>query len=131
MSGLVFPDRASLAATADDQLDAPFFSRLPIEIRRLIYIESWRTSGGGELRQHVTRKNDQWLHVACITDPHAEDIRMTNYANAGFGSVEKATWLQRLSTEWCIHWACEEAHLARRDVQRSSFLPVLLSCKRM
>lgn len=125
------PDRAALAMTADAQIDSPFFTLLPAEIRQLIYIEFWRNDGVGSLRQHITEREGRLTRVPCITDPLATDLRYTKFNNSDPGSDERSVWLHRLTTNWTLHWACEEAHLSRHAAPRSSFLPVLLSCKRM
>jgi hypothetical protein len=125
------PDRTVFAATADSQIDSPFFTLLPPEIRQLIYVEFWRNDGPGSLRQHITWKKGCLTRVPCVTDPLAKDVRYTEFNNSDPGSDERSAWLCRLLTSWALHWACEEAHLARTTVPKSSFLPVLLSCKRM
>ncbi|KAK0643383.1 hypothetical protein B0T16DRAFT_333823 [Cercophora newfieldiana] len=127
----ISPDRDAFAATANSQIDSPFFARLPPEIRELIYIEFWRNDGVGSLRQHILWRDGRPTRVPCVTDPLAKDIRFTKFNNADPGSYERSAWHHRLTTSWSLHWACEEAHLARVDIPKSSFLPVLLSCKRM
>ncbi|KAK1752318.1 hypothetical protein QBC47DRAFT_390262 [Echria macrotheca] len=152
------PDHEAILATADAQAQSPFFSLLPAELRQLIYIETWRDpAGDGTLRQHITRRrpiesgNDTnssrssgLAHAACITDPAALDLRYFKFQRADPGSLEKAAWLQRLKTDWSLHWACEEAlidrtavarELSARDARKQKhatpFLPVLTTCKRM
>jgi hypothetical protein len=128
---VVSPDHAAFAATANGQINSPFFTLLPPEIRQLIYIEFWRNDRPGSLRQHITWKNGLVIRVPCITDPLAKDVRYTRLKNSVLGSDERSVWSHRLSTKWALHWTCEEAHLARTTAPKSSFLPVLLSCKRM
>ncbi|KAK1834192.1 hypothetical protein QBC39DRAFT_431957 [Podospora conica] len=132
------------------QPDSPFFTRLPYEIRQQIYLDCFRASS---LRQHILLLNNgHFTHTPCLTDPSSPDIRYTNFRNAPLASLERATWLQRLKTDWCLHWACGgfsgsfrssrggtkqffemvEAMLDKTtgpQQQRPTFLPVLLTCK--
>ncbi|KAK5657825.1 hypothetical protein OQA88_2898 [Cercophora sp. LCS_1] len=142
-------DHANFHASAHAQEHSLFFTLLPAEIRDLIYIEFWRASSRtGTLRQHVFRRPDleqtpgaprssHWAHAPCVTNPAGDDVRYTGFRNANPGSLERASWLQRLKTEWCLHWACEEADFAMLAEsgdsvpQRSLFMPVLTTCKRM
>ncbi|KAK0750906.1 hypothetical protein B0T18DRAFT_443528 [Schizothecium vesticola] len=126
---------------ASDQAASPFFTRLPYEIRQQIYLECWRASGlpsscsDGRLRQHIVMREDgHFTHTPCITNPHDRDARYAGFRNAPLASLERATWLQRLKTEWCLHWACEEAMLDKTVTpgphpRPSTILPVLLTCK--
>jgi len=125
---------SQLASTADEQLSSPFFTRLPLEVRNMIYAEFWRTSG---LRQHVTTDPDapssapiKFIHTPCLIRPEEPDVRYTNYKASGGGPY--GPWKQRLRSEWTIHWPCQEA-LERQQSSRtwSPFLPVLSTCKRL
>jgi len=148
------PNRNEFTATADAQGSSSLFTLLPAEIRQLIYTECWRISGNGSLRQHITTRNDAidvnphtraiyklaWTHAPCITNPDLPDVRYQSFQNANPGTLDRAAWMQRLKTEWCLHWACEEADIAMLRAsggnglpvpQTSSFLTILRTCKRM
>ncbi|KAH8880295.1 hypothetical protein GQ53DRAFT_670239 [Thozetella sp. PMI_491] len=122
------PDRVALAQSASPQDQSDLFSRLPSEIRQMIYIEMWRTAGS--LSQHVMRKrhSTELTHVACTTDPGAEDVRYIMFQCSS--GLKRQPWEARCKSEWCLHWACEEASEEQPQLW-SPFLPVLLASKRM
>lgn len=134
------PSAASppLEAPPSYQSASPFFTRLPYEIRQQIYLDCFRASGlpsshpSSDLRQHILLREDgRFTHTPCITSPSSPDVRYAGFRNAPLASLERATWLQRLKTEWCLHWACEEAMLdhGHPRPRPSTFLPLLLTCK--
>lgn len=127
-----------LEAPPSYQSASPFFTRLPYEIRQQIYLDCFRASGlpsshpSSQLRQHILLREDgHFTHTPCITSPSSPDVRYAGFRNAPLASLERATWLQRLKTEWCLHWACEEAMLdhSHPRPRPSTFLPLLLTCK--
>lgn len=132
-----------LEAPPSYQSASPFFTRLPYEIRQQIYLDCFRASGlpsshpSSGLRQHILLRSDgHFTHTPCITSPTSPDIRYAGFRNAPLASLERATWLQRLKTEWCLHWACEEAMLDKTITlgphshpRPSTILPLLLTCK--
>ena len=126
---------AELAESAHDQFESAFFGKLPHEIRRQIYEELWRATGTSH---HVFHHGGRLRRCACITDHEAADERDDLVEN--FRREKSLTYKtyfsdaalhRQLSSAWTKHWKCEE-HLARRGPDnRSPFLPVLTTCKRM
>lgn len=157
-------DTSSSHCFADPQFPSPFFTVLPAEIRNLIYAEFWKLYSA---RQHIVKRQirgetnpevdlenftEQWLHVPCLVDPSAEDIRWSKYINSSPSSEDRRIWGNRLRSEWCLHWACEEqlqsqdrtgpAEVASNNEAcaapksqpvhgRTGILDLLLTCKRM
>ncbi len=126
------------ADTADPQLASPLFSLLPPELRSLIYIEFWRLSS---LRQHIVVNlvpdeqhpgavKKHWVHVPCITDPTVKDVRFGNFLDTAPSSTERDAWGDRLKSDWCWHWACEE-HGTLASPTKPGLLNPLMACKRM
>ncbi len=107
---------------ADPQLQSAFVTRLPAEIRDVIYLELWRSVG---LRQHILchgRGEDRhFCRWACITEyqvadglqrdieelrcrlgvPLGQDIRHVQDPSG-------AVYCRRLQSPWMNHWACGE-----------------------
>ncbi|KAL2141415.1 hypothetical protein VTI28DRAFT_2415 [Corynascus sepedonium] len=157
-------DTSSSHCSAEPQFQSPFFTVLPAEIRNLIYAEFWKLYSA---RQHIVKRQirgetdpevdlenftEQWLHVPCLVDPSAEDIRWSKYINSSPSSEDRRIWGNRLRSEWCLHWACEEqlqsqdrtgpAEVASNKEAcvapksqpahgRSGILDLLLTCKRI
>jgi len=128
------PDKAALTRTASPQTQSLFFSRLPGEIRQMIYVEMWRTAGS--LGQHIIARPEdrRFRHAVCITDPRRYDIRPVRF-QAAVAGADKDTWERRCKSDWSLHWACEEAYEAGTKTEAvtavvSPFLPVLLTSKR-
>jgi hypothetical protein len=85
-----------------------------------------------------------WSHVPCITDANARDIRFDQWR---LDIQQRQAWTARLRSEWCLHWACEEAspdwkppligllrhrlHSPQPKPTKTPFLDVLTTCKRM
>ena len=124
------------ADSAQNQFESAFFGKLPLEIRRQIYEELWRTTGGES--HHIFHHSGRLRRCACVTDHDAEDERDGIVENF---KLEKAlthkTYFsdpalhRQLSSMWTQHWRCEE-HLAKCGMdKRSPFLPMLTTCKRM
>jgi hypothetical protein len=118
------------------QLDSPFFRRLPPEIRQKIYEDILHSSG---LTQHIYKSaigdNAPISHTPCLTDPDAPDDREIRYFDTFEGAAAdddetiraiRSRWRARQHTDWCNHWACEEA-----PAEPSGFLTPLLACRRM
>lgn len=132
--------RDDFAKTADPQQASPFLSMLPLEIRKMIYEELWRSSG---FRQHIFRfKNDRKFSTCrCITDPDAEDVRFDKFMD--MLSDERVIWNARLKSEWNTHWRCgeieetEDDQPVYRDVEHTrnttplALVPVSQGCKRL
>ncbi|KAK4109027.1 hypothetical protein N656DRAFT_847984 [Canariomyces notabilis] len=92
------PDIALLSRTSNPQLTSLFFTRLPIEIRNLIYLEFWNLSSS---RLHIHAEEVQlprtvvpsvdprsrrlrWSHTRCIADPRAPDARIDGCSRARY-----------------------------------------------
>jgi hypothetical protein len=127
------PDIALLSRTSNPQLTSLFFTRLPIEIRNLIYLEFWNLSSS---RLHIHAEEVQlprtvvpsvdprsrrlrWSHTRCIADPRAPDARIDGCSRARYGSDEHALWTARVRSECGFHWPCQEA----RDRKEALALP--------
>ncbi|KAM7188824.1 hypothetical protein V8F20_010434 [Naviculisporaceae sp. PSN 640] len=111
----------------DPQRQSAFITRLPREIRDLIYLELWRASG---LRQHILRHyrfQDKQLEEAhfcrwpCTTefevkDGLQEDIgALRRQLGLGLPGSSEFVWgitdvrcYRRLRSPWINHWACGE-----------------------
>jgi hypothetical protein len=133
-----------LGASARAQEDALFFSMLPLEIRKLIYIEFWRLSA---LRQHVlmtgldstpmrlgsSSANIVHRHSPCLIDEHESDTRYANFLATKDDPSEGIKWLRRLKSDWARHWSCQEARNKAQSSKQSwtPFINVFLTCKRL
>jgi hypothetical protein len=106
----------SIRRSADSQLSSPFFTLLPAEIRNLIYAEFLHLCSP---RQHIVLDQisdehnpagltEKWAHRPCITDPTARDTRFDKFLVTDPVSNARVLWGNRLKSEWCLHWACEE-----------------------
>lgn len=104
-------DTAAFGRSADPQLSSPFFTVLPAEIRNLIYLQVWKL---GSPRLHVVKIEapdgftEQWGHVPCRIELDAEDIRFDQLYASDPTSPARKVWGNRLKSEWCLHWPCEE-----------------------
>lgn len=123
------------------QSRAPFFGRLPPEIRHQIYEAVLHSAG---LTQHIYKSDvghsAAVTHTRCYIDPDDEDVREQRYyetfseeeADTSFGNDQniyiQRVWRGRQYTDWCKHWRCEETS---EPQQSSSFLGPMLTCKRM
>ena len=131
LPGVTRPNKRALAKTAAPQAQSLFFSRLPAEIRTMIYVEMWRTAGS--LRHHIVdspqaQRSYQSLRTLCVTGGSTEDIRYTRFRETR--GRERERWWDRLRSEWALHWICQEAATRRRR-SWTPFLPVLLTSRRM
>ena len=131
LSAFIRPNKQALAQTADPQAQSLFFSRLPAEIRIMIYVEMWRTAGS--LRHHIVgcpRVKPPWqaIHAVCLTGGSTKDIRDARFRESR-GRKRENCW-DRLRSGWVLHWLCEET-AARQRRSWSPFLPVLLTSRRM
>lgn len=130
--------RAELQSSADPQEACTFFSRLPLEIRRMIYREVWSgylearrappPSAGSDLRLHIYANGSGrgiLGHTPCKVhpgDPVQEDAWVTAhwpFDNDG-GSPSRMpprwfwfAWVMRLN--WGKHWKCQHAIQKRWD----------------
>ncbi|KAK0741519.1 hypothetical protein B0T18DRAFT_330745 [Schizothecium vesticola] len=143
---------------ADDQDTSTLFSRLPLEIRRLIYLEVWRDyvhfpgqPGVPGLRLHLYNDGleDAYgvlRHARCLVhkgSPAEHDSQiMPSPFETTHGSYAIPTWYLfawHLRKHWGNHWKCQSAIMQRwvpatgAEVapERSPFLAVFLTCKKM
>lgn len=140
--------QSRLAATADPQLSSPFFSVLPPEVRRMIYVEVWRhnrrhkdedarePSGEGTLKYHIINQKSgtsaRFTHSPCVVaDQNGHDIRMEMLDSSGQQNLDTDTWTRRIETDWAVHWPCEEIYKNASRRRRSPFMSTLLTCKLM
>jgi len=147
----MLPNVAHLQLMADPQRESTFFSRLPLEIREIIYMKCWLVSG---FRHHVflSRRGGSLAHSPCVLKPGQSDERnaelqrlMSCQGQNRRGSRSRSSlvvdkqWASRFSSPWHEHWPCEEEMLRsdesapNNDVhgaRRTLFLPILLMCKR-
>ncbi|KAI0150750.1 hypothetical protein GGR57DRAFT_182085 [Xylariaceae sp. FL1272] len=141
------PDVASFQRTAKVQLGSTFFSRLPLEIREMIYAECCVASGP---KQHVflSPHDGRLTHSPCLLEPGDHDERndeiqrlMSRQGQNRRGSrcrsslVVDGQWASRFASAWHEHWRCEEAMLQNssdnehRRRPQTLFLSLLLLCK--
>ncbi|KAK4126516.1 hypothetical protein N657DRAFT_310774 [Parathielavia appendiculata] len=124
-------DTSTFGRSMKPQLSSPFFTLLPAEIRNLIYREFWRLCS---TRQHIVQQHTvlgqqsdgwvrQWSHVACITDPRAQDTRFDRFLACDSASAERTLWGIRLKSEWCLHWQCEDQSM------NMSFMAIILGSR--
>ncbi|KAK3315945.1 hypothetical protein B0H66DRAFT_560019 [Apodospora peruviana] len=114
--------QSSLAKMAADlQPQSPFIARLPREVRDLVYLELWRSSG---LRQHIMwhqeRRSDvneaHFCRWTCTTEYDVRDklqadieaLRVKQGVQLGGKTIHSITHGRRLQSPWMNHWACGE-----------------------
>lgn len=128
-----------LSSAMASQLQSDLFSRIPREIRDMIYVQLWEVSGP---RQHVFEHEAGLTHWPCLLNDEEEDTRNKNFEALWHeqqgkhpqSMVHHATWARRMSSTWHEHWRCEEAMIdakAEGKKTQALFLPSLLTCKRM
>ena len=141
---------------ADGQDTSALFSRLPLEIRRLIYLEVWSDylhspdqSGAPDLRLHLYNdglEDGVLRHARCLVHKgspadHDSEI-MPSPFDTTHSSYAVPTWYLfawHLRKHWGNHWKCQSAIMQRwvpatgADVapECSPFLAVFLTCKKM
>jgi len=141
--------REQLEESADPQPASPFFSRLPPEIRRMVYAEVWRTHTEGRMRLHFhcSHHEGRVRHTPCIISPDdmaCEDAWDTEPfpVNAQPLGGPPTDWFQwtawSLRTRWGNHWRCQKNLMSKwaeaSPLDRpgwSPFLPLFLTCKQM
>ncbi len=127
-----------MRATAHHQDLSPFFNRLPLELRRKIYLEVWRaylkprrlsaSHAGTDLRLHLytpSSASTRLMHTRCTLhpdDPAQEDSFVTRpWPFDNYGTNPPAAppgwffeaWVLRLN--WGKHWKCQHAVQKRWD----------------
>lgn len=138
------PDQHStLAATASPQPSSPFFSALPPEVRRMIYLEVWRHSrvhreareqtAARTLKYHIVRRpSGHFAHSPCVvSDQNVHDARMERLHASAQSNFNTDTWARRVDSDWAVHWPCEEVYKSASRRRRSPFMAALLTCRLM
>lgn len=132
-------DKSLLGSRQDAQLQSPIFSKLPLEIRRMIYYEVWQSAG---LSQHISPGNGGLGCTACLVEDHFSDDLLGGL-NTLWDSQPLATdanlyspeWYGHMlsSVHWSNHWRCWENKQQKPDVRRTPtpFLSMLLCCRIM
>ena len=136
-----------MQTTTDDQKTSALFARLPLEIRRLIYLEVWRDyvrscrqSGGddnansdSDLRLHLytdSLKQGAFCHTTCLLhkgSPPEEDGQVIE--PWPFNTTQTSappmwymlSWVRRL--HWDTHWKCQSAIMKQWDPTTGSAAP--------
>ncbi|KAK5653254.1 hypothetical protein OQA88_9153 [Cercophora sp. LCS_1] len=132
--------RAQMQESVDTQDDCAFFHKLPLEIRRQIYREVWRSFLGSALRLHIYTDGagrGTFHHTQCrlipgspvqddVLEPWPFDSNTEHAPPMWFWFA----WMMRL--HWDKHWGCQSAIMGRwdgrtglaTDPESSPFLPV-------
>ncbi|TLD04093.1 hypothetical protein PgNI_11166 [Pyricularia grisea] len=139
--------REELESTTDEQLSSLFFTRLPPELRRMIYAQVWSDAAGNG-RMHLDSggiAEAPLRHVPCIVghvQPGGVNAAGTQHPEQGM-----LWWTQNqlLALHWAAHAECARARRLRpiRDTsvpdpqlegeqpEQGIFMPLFLTCKRM
>lgn len=129
----------------DPQGRSPFFQKLPLEIRRMIYEYVWSNPQDHMFHipngRHVHFQDGHWYNVRCVMSEADEDLdfiqkQMDRMYELGADSDDSKLklWQRRLSQTWGHrHWRCEERMRYPREprVDRRNFAPMMVVCKRM
>lgn len=128
-------------ATSHKQLDSAFFAKLPLEVRRLIYTELWRSSNPlMKMHLHSSPPTSDSPSTHDLPDSPASDARLMatacHYAPTAtystlrdkkdpvptapwetwnFMGFRAPAWLRhawRLRSTWGVHWKCQAAVMA-------------------
>jgi hypothetical protein len=103
----------------DDQILAPFFAKLPLEIRHIIY-EGVLIGPEDQRLVHILRKHGRLGHWRCRINQHGEDVCDPEARRCVEG------WLAYKAKVW--HWD----RAGRLDlITDSGVLPLLLTCRKM
>lgn len=146
------PSQLSPQVDMDDQCSSAFFTCLPPEIRRMIYIEVWRASDD-TMKLHIHGGSDgpRLDHTPCrcsAAESRLDDedpMRMDSWPGWR-GRNQPPRWFWHawgLRLRWGAHWRCQaDAMLAWktredgtcvdvRSLRRGSYMDVFLTCKRV
>lgn len=127
------------------QLGSPFFQKLPLEIRRMIYEYTWLSPQDHMFHvpngRHIHFQEGHWHNVRCVMDEMDEDLgfiqkKMDEIYDLGDegDNAKLALWQRRSSQTWGHrHWRCEERmrHPREARVDKRNFASVMVVCKRM
>jgi hypothetical protein len=133
----ISPGRQQIAKSANPQLQSPFFTGLPSEIRILILGEMFR--GGGHIpgihidqygKYPCTLNTDQAARRDELLDVLWEEQRLIRKSDVLFAGEQ----VEELQV--AMHWECAQpwvvaGRTGRKPVKWMPFLPVLLTCKRL
>jgi hypothetical protein len=129
----------SPSSPVNPQLDSGFLQKLPLELRKMIYIYSWNR---WRLGYHIYWKNGRPGHYKCCRDPELHDPdccqrsldyyqgQMTfNWSDEGHMRM----WYDRLVSPWGYrHFECEDRYRVGSREDDGRFVPdLMLVCKRM
>lgn len=144
--------REHMETTTDQQEPSALFSKLPLEVRRMIYTEVWRSHLGPNLKMHVhaAANGARLTNTPCVCDGEAntgpEEDPLTNdpWQAWSTGVKQPPVWFWHawgLRMRWGRHWMCQKQVMlqwkpdgegaCRDERNRSSYLGVFLTCKRM
>lgn len=103
----------------DGQLASAFFTRLPGEIRRMIYTELWRSANPlMKMHIHGSANGPNLIHTACYYQPKAmfstrddePDPMRTDPWPAWRSRNQPPRWFWHawgLRLRWGVHWKCQ------------------------
>ncbi|KUI55068.1 hypothetical protein VP1G_02400 [Cytospora mali] len=149
---ITFAPSSQQVVDMDEQLQCTFFTRLPPEIRRMIYIEVWRVSNDTlKLHIHAATDGSRLTHTPCkcssVESSLDEEDPMQMDSWPGWrGKNQPPRWFWHawgLRLRWGAHWRCQaDAMMAwktkedgtcvdERDLRRGNYLDVFLTCKKM
>ncbi|KAI1268384.1 hypothetical protein F5Y18DRAFT_227763 [Xylariaceae sp. FL1019] len=130
-----YPNLVEMGASANQQVDSPFFAKLPPEVRLIIYRECWAISG---LTQHLLYFPDKprvKRCAPCIIQHNRPESYM-KWIHDDDASEKMQSWphlcqvLLPTQSPWKNHWLCRESAKANRwRLPVNMFLPLLLCCK--
>lgn len=104
---------------AHSQVESAFFTRLPGEIRRMIYTELWRSANPlMKMHIHGSANGPNLIHTACFYQPKATfstrddepDPMRTDPWPAWRSRNQPPRWFWHawgLRLRWGVHWKCQ------------------------
>jgi len=128
--------------TFNEQRESPFFAKLPLEIRKMIYAYVW--PGAYDHMYHEPRgrhlhfKDGHWIRARCVM--YEEDEEDTDFIQARMdqisysGQGDLLLWQRRLASTWGHrHWRCEERVLYGKptSIDRADLGALMVVCKKM
>lgn len=136
----------------DQQHQCAFYTRLPPEIRRMIYTGVWCTSNDTlKLHIHAASDESKLTHTPCKCSSvqssleEEDPMQMDSWPGWG-GKNQPPRWFWHalgLRMRWGAHWRCQADAMTawkttddgtcvdERDLRRASYLNVFLTCKKM
>ncbi|KAJ9137465.1 hypothetical protein NKR23_g9101 [Pleurostoma richardsiae] len=143
-----------LEESSHAQAVSPLFAKLPLEIRRMIYLEVWRSHLGPGMRMHIhAAAGARGLqHTTCVVDQPDNAVKEEPWSLVPLpppaAGDEQAPdwfwWAWSLRLRWGVHWRCQEEIMRRWQrldgngrqpgvsaTPTSPYLSVFLTCKRI